>query len=311
MAVLIPAYNEERNISQLVEFLRVHARHSTAPTELAVWIDVSGSTDRTRATVEELAERWGFVHIVDEGSRDGLLNALNRLLARAEGDLTLRLDADVLLEPGTIPCLLDQLESSQAGIISPRIRAAVSPSGWANALVQGEYEIHHRVCLQEPKTTLVQLFRSVPVQLRPDAGIEDGELQEQVTRSEGPAAYAPMTTLTVVPPASVRQYLQQRLRTIQHTRHHQARGYARPSTASPRVVTGAILDALRAGEVPRRSTMLFLGVEIFARVAAPVVARVRPSSLFQWDPLSDTKQPDWGATEAPRPEAPSQTPLLP
>jgi hypothetical protein len=304
LTVLIPALDEERNIGRLVEFLRVHARHPSRRTELTIWVDASGSTDRTVEIVEKIAADWSFLHVVSNGKRDGLLQALNRLLEHVAGELTLRLDADVRLEPDTITHLVATLEAASAGIVSPRVAAARSPSRWADAMVQAEYELHHFVSVREPKTTLVQLFRSVPVRLRPDAGIEDGELQEQVASTAGPAAYDPAVTITVVPPATVRQFLWQRVRTIRHTAHHRGRGYPRPSTASPRIVFGAVIDTLHAGTIPAIDTLLFLSVEVYARLAAPVINLLRPTPLFDWEPLTDTKQPTWGGMAESTPDPP-------
>jgi Glycosyl transferase family 2 len=297
LGVVIPAYNEETNLPHMLAFLENFAAVSVhRPVDLEVWVDVSGSTDRTGQIAVDWSRQWDAVHIVDSGRRDGLLSAMDRLLSKVRGDLILRIDADLHFTPLGLDSLISTLRTSRCGIVGPRVVPARSPSVWVTRLSRTEFAIHHRVSLRAPKTTLVQLFQGVPVRLRPDSGVEDVELQLQITKLVGPAVYDPESVVVVMPPVSLRDYLFQRVRTIRHVHAHARRGYGRSPTDSLPTVGAAILDTLRARDTPFRDLALFLVVEGFARLAAAWTAVFGREDLFTWTPLEGTKQPTWGAS---------------
>lgn len=307
IGVLIPAYNEQANLGKLLNFLRLYERASVhAPLEVQAWVDVSGSTDHTREIAEEYASRWRAIHVVDTGQRDGLVRALDRMIQVAEGDLFLRMDADVSLTSETLDGMLKVLLESGASIVGPQIVPGSSPSRIVNRLSRAEYRLHHRVCLKEPKTTLVQLFRAIRVHLPPDS-LDDTELQGQVVARGGPAAYAPESIVTIVPPTNLRDFLFQRVRTIQHLNMHRRRGYTSTSTGDLRLVGGSVAEELAAGR-DQVDTLGFLAAEALARLAARWLTFVGADRPFQWRPIDDTKAPAW-AVALPGATRPSEEPV--
>jgi hypothetical protein len=294
VSICIPAYNEERNISNLLGFLRAHSlAHATID---EVLVDISGSTDGTRRIVEQWCREWSAVHIVDVAARDGLLRALDRMIQMAQGDVIIRIDADVRLSPGTIDDLVEALSASGVGIVSPRIAPERSVSPLADLVSAAEWEIHHQVSLEQPKTTLVQAFRKLPISLPANAGLEDAGLQEQVLAQGFGVRYLPHSTISIRPPPTVRGILQQRIRTIEHIRTHIRRGYDVPSTGSPRTVGRALVRVLREGQVPRRAVFLFVVVEVMSRVAA-VGSSIRHGDRgFAWEAIEGTKDLDWSTS---------------
>jgi Glycosyl transferase family 2 len=294
LAVIVPAYNEEVNLPHLLNFLEGYPSTSMhRPIDMKIWLEVSGSEDRTASIARAWAARWPSVEVVDTGERDGLLLALNRLLASAKGDLVLRMDADVKLSTDTLDSLVLTLIMTGGGIVGPRIVPIPSLSGLVTRLARAEYEIHHCVSLRSPKTTIVQLFRGVPVRLRPDSGVEDQELQSQVSSVAGPARYDFSAEAAIVPPASVRNFLIQRVRTIQHLALHRRRGYEPPSTDTLRLVVPAMLDALRRRSVGRFDLFAFVVAEVMARAVAWLGSRYRAEIPFRWASLADTKVHAW------------------
>jgi hypothetical protein len=293
LGVLIPAYNEQANLGKLLQFLWTYQEASIhGPLELQVWVDVSGSSDRTPEIAEEFARRWAGVHVVNTGQRDGLGRALDRMLGLAVGDLLLRMDADVSLTSHTLDTMMAELLQTPAAIVGPRIVPAESPSPIVTRLARAEYTLHHRVSLRSAKTTLVQMFRGVPVQLRLDSPTDDQELQCQLSPAHGPAAYAADAIVTVVPPTNVRNFLLQRIRTIQHINLHRRRGYVSSSTDSIRLVGPALIEEFGAG-TRGLDMFLFLAVEGLARVAARWLSLFGSEAPFQWRQLDDTKDPAW------------------
>lgn len=297
IGVLIPAYNEQANLPKLLAFLRTYRTASVhSPLDVQVWVDVSGSTDDTPLIAEEAARRWPEVHVINTGRRDGLIRALDRMLRAASGDLFLRMDADVSLTSDTLDRLISAIDRTGASIVGPRIVPSPSPSPLVTRLSRAEYALHHQVAVREAKTTLVQLFQGVPVHLRLDSPTDDQELQCQLTMLQGPAAYAGDAVITIAPPTNVRNFLFQRVRTIQHINMHRRRGYARSSTDTVGNVGPAIIEELRSGSGPL-DLLAFLAVEALARTYARALSLFGSEAPFEWRQITDTKAPLWAGAE--------------
>jgi cellulose synthase/poly-beta-1,6-N-acetylglucosamine synthase-like glycosyltransferase len=295
ISICIPAYNEERSLPNLLEFLRTNGLADGKLLE--VIIDVSGSTDRTAEVAQAWAKRWSAIHVVDTSHRDGLLKALDRMIHLAKGDFVVRIDADIRLYPSTLDELIVALAPGDVGITSPRIEPGTTRSSWVNRVAAAEWDLHHQVSLRDPKTTLVQAFRRLPISLPADSGVEDAGLQEQITALGYRAVYVPRVSASVLPPSSIHGLLRQRMRTVQHLRQHVRRGYQAPSTGSPRVVWQALLRSVRERNTSITNMVGFLFVEGLSRFAAwgASLLSTEGPACFAWEAVEGTKDVDWSA----------------
>ncbi len=291
VSVCIPAYNEERNIDALLTDLR--STQLSGGEILEVLVDVSGSTDRTAEIVRSHSNLWRVVRAVDSGERDGLLRALDRLIHMATGSVVVRIDADVRLHPACLERLLQGLSDPEVGIVGPRIVPGPSRSPIVRWASRAEWAIHDHVSRRQPKTTVVQAFRRLPISLPADSGLEDAGLQQQVERSGYRAAYVPGALVFILPPSNVRGMLLQRIRTIRHIRDHVRRGYARPATASPTIVWNSLRGAVQQGQTTIGAVAVFGAIEAAARVSAGAEGVLSPSPLFGWEPVEGTKDFGW------------------
>ncbi len=291
VSILIPAYNEERNLGMLLTFLRNEVL--TGGSLLEVLIEISGSTDATREIAQEWARRWPAVRPLDSGARLGLLVALDRLIRASKGKILVRIDADVVLKAGTLDRLVTTVTSEGTGIASPRIAPLPSPSSLVRLASSAEWELHHRVSLRNPKTTLVQAFRRPLGPLPPTSGLEDAVLQEGVEARGLRAVYLAGELVQIAPPSSLRFFLLQRVRTVRHTLLHVGRGFDRPATASLSEVGPATLDAIRAREVGPVALAAFAALEIFAQITARIASWLGRTTAFNWEPVDGTKDTVW------------------
>jgi polyisoprenyl-phosphate glycosyltransferase len=103
LSVVSPAYNEEATIEAFYE--RVTAALADLPFELVIVDD--GSTDRTRALLERLAEEDDRVRVLTLSRNFGHQTALTAGLDHARGDAVVMLDADLQDPPELIPRMLE------------------------------------------------------------------------------------------------------------------------------------------------------------------------------------------------------------
>ncbi|MGH2377545.1 MAG: glycosyltransferase family 2 protein [Candidatus Limnocylindria bacterium] len=112
LSVLIPVYNEERTIREIVRRVRA----IDLPKEVIVVDD--GSTDGTRAA---LAEMDGITVIGHERNA-GKGAAVSTALARARGEVFITQDADLEYDPSDIPALYSRyLEGDTDAVFGSRV----------------------------------------------------------------------------------------------------------------------------------------------------------------------------------------------
>ena len=117
VSVLIPARNEEKNISNILNDIQ---NQSYSHIEVIVFNDQS--TDRTAEIVEAFTNADNRFRMVNsEGLPDGWLgksNACHQLSQKASGDYFLFLDADVRVKSGLIESALAQMQKHRLKLLS-------------------------------------------------------------------------------------------------------------------------------------------------------------------------------------------------
>ncbi|MDH6108110.1 glycosyltransferase involved in cell wall biosynthesis [Kitasatospora sp. MAP12-15] len=111
VTVIIAAYNEEAGIAAAIQA----AAASLHPVDIVVVDD--GSTDRTRAIVEEGFPDVLLIHQANQGKA----TALNAGLAVARADLVVMVDADTVLAPTAVGALVESFADPGVAAVSGQI----------------------------------------------------------------------------------------------------------------------------------------------------------------------------------------------
>ncbi len=110
LSVVIPAYNEERTIEQVVR-----AVENLRLAEEVIVVD-DGSTDGTPKILERLKKEHGIRVLTSEKNR-GKGAALRTALHHLSGDVVIVQDADLELNPKEIPKLFEVIQSGKADVV--------------------------------------------------------------------------------------------------------------------------------------------------------------------------------------------------
>jgi len=108
ISIVIPAYNEERNIGVLISGIREVFKKTKHNYEI-VFVD-DGSTDSTLYEMKRIREKDNKVKIVSFRKNFGKSEALSAGFARATGDVIFTMDADMQDDPNEIPKFLSKLD---------------------------------------------------------------------------------------------------------------------------------------------------------------------------------------------------------
>lgn len=110
ISIVVPGYNEAGTIPLLVERIDSFFTKNNVNGEIVFVND--GSTDNTRAVLEDLEKKYKRLRAIHHNTNLGLTRALMTCFREAKGDEIVFLPADLESDPQTdIPALLNKLES--------------------------------------------------------------------------------------------------------------------------------------------------------------------------------------------------------
>ncbi|MBI1828701.1 MAG: glycosyltransferase family 2 protein [Thaumarchaeota archaeon] len=133
LSVIVPTYNESKNIVGILDSLRKHLPIGT-DTEIIVVDD--NSPDGTGNIVEEYAknskkEKSQSVQIIHRKTERGLSSAILAGIKYAKGDSVVVMDSDFSHPPQTIPKMIEELQKSECDIVvASRYVNGGSVKGW-------------------------------------------------------------------------------------------------------------------------------------------------------------------------------------
>ncbi|TMK13119.1 MAG: glycosyltransferase, partial [Actinobacteria bacterium] len=131
LSVLVPCFNEEGNLPELVERTeRIFDRRGIAGEIILV---NDGSEDGTGAEIDALAATHPRVAAVHHATNRGMAAAWKSALDRSRGRYVLTLDADLQYQPEAIAQLYREICFSKADLVQ----------GWRSVLERNKYDIRY------------------------------------------------------------------------------------------------------------------------------------------------------------------------
>lgn len=111
ISVVIPAFNEEESIPELVASIAAVFTESYPEKPNEIWLIDDGSTDETAQVSQALIAEYPFLHYVQFRRNYGKAAALMEGFRRAGGEYVITMDADLQDDPREIPEMVALLES--------------------------------------------------------------------------------------------------------------------------------------------------------------------------------------------------------
>jgi glycosyltransferase involved in cell wall biosynthesis len=108
LSIVVPIFNEEENLEELVVSLTAVMQGYCERYEILLIDD--GSTDRSFEIMKELAKRDPHLRLIRFGINYGQTAALSAGFHQANGEIIVTLDADLQNDPADIPKLIEKVE---------------------------------------------------------------------------------------------------------------------------------------------------------------------------------------------------------
>lgn len=131
-SLLFAAYNEEASLPDKIRNLEA-IRKICPEVEFVAYSDMS--SDRTREIIESRAD---LIRFVPSSERTGKATGMRHMVASCSSDICIYTDANVILDPATVPALLDYFRDPSIGGVSGTLKYINDDEG-TTAQVGGFY----------------------------------------------------------------------------------------------------------------------------------------------------------------------------
>jgi len=111
VSIIVPAYNEEKNIPLLAEKFSQMFNQSKIKGEVILVDD--GSTDGTLEEAKECGGRYDFLRVTSHRTNQGLTAALSTGFSQARGSIFVFYPADLQYDPADIPRMVDKINEGK------------------------------------------------------------------------------------------------------------------------------------------------------------------------------------------------------
>lgn len=292
VSILVPAHNEAGNIKNVLMSLLAQETHLARVIEIVVI--ASGCTDDTAARARDVARGRPGMHVVIQERRGGKVAAINEYLRMRDqrADVVVSCSADVFVAPDVVEKIVCFLrDHPEVGMVGAHPVPDNDKRSAVGRMVHVLWDLHHKVASHTPKMGELVAFRAELVDHVSELSIVDEASVEDIVRSKGyELGYVADAIVTNHGPERLGEYFEQRRRIARgHYWLKFAFGY-RVATMEKGSVLKSALEVLREQDAEgKRALAAAVAVEVAARAAGFVDARIIGGRHRTWKPLESTK----------------------
>jgi cellulose synthase/poly-beta-1,6-N-acetylglucosamine synthase-like glycosyltransferase len=288
ISILIPAYNEEKNIDKLLQ----HILRQKTPKGYKlsnIIVITSGCTDQTEKIVKKFVRRYKKIKLISQKIRKGKADAINTGLKNIKSSIVIVESADTLPSKNAISVLLHPFKDKAVGMSCGRpvpINIVKDLTGYIVNLV---WELHHLISLQRPKTGELIAFRNVVKSIPEDTAVDESSIEAFVKRKNFKIVYVPEAVVRMKGPETIPELVKQRKRIfIGHLHLKKRTGYKVSTMEISRIIKTfpAVLS-----HRSRNLFRIFLAfcLELYIRMTAMLEFYVLGKNPYKWEMIKTTK----------------------
>jgi len=211
ISIGITAYNEEKNISKLLDRL-LKEKFSFILREIIVV--ASGCTDRTKDIVKEFTKINKKIILIVEKKRRGKASAINIIFKKAESDIMVFIDADDIPTKNSINKLIEPFKKNDVFTTTGRMVPKIDGSRLIDFLNYFIWELHHQVSINQPKISgqFFAIKRHLIRKVYEKAICDDAFIEGILRKNNIKTVYVPEATIYIETPTTISNFWKQRRR---------------------------------------------------------------------------------------------------
>jgi cellulose synthase/poly-beta-1,6-N-acetylglucosamine synthase-like glycosyltransferase len=246
-SVGITAYNEQDNMSPLLEAMIDQHLHDVEITEIIVV--ASGCTDNTVPIIKSYQARDPRLRLIEQPERRGKTSAINLFLAQASEDILVLESGDTLPHENAVENLVRVFQDSTVGMTGAHKVPVNTPNHLVGLFTHLRLRMEHELCLDIPRLGEMIAFRRVLDHIPPDVAMDEAFVEAIVIKNGLRVIYAPDAVVYNTGPDNVSDFVRQRRRNhaghlyLQHKYGHKVSSLK--NTRVARVALKEVLGAIR------------------------------------------------------------------
>jgi glycosyltransferase involved in cell wall biosynthesis len=281
-------YNEARNLDRLLAALCASREVNLRQ----IIVVSSGSTDGSVPIACDWAKRDARVEVVSDPHRLGKATAINQFLAKVRDDVEVCVlsGGDLLPEPLALSRLVGAFRSDQVGMAGARPVPSNGTATLVDRAVRLQWDLHHAICMQQPKMGELVAFRADVARLDPETVVDEAWLEAHWLGRGKRLVYVPDAIVYNVGPGTWADFFRQRRRVFSgHSHLKRETGYE-VSTYRARTVVSAALRLVLDEPARLPEAVVAAVTEGAARVAGAFDV-LRGHKPVVWEVIASTKAP--------------------
>jgi len=288
VSVGICAYNEARNIGKALG--SVLSQELNGPVLAEVIVISSGSTDGTDEIVKDLANKDGRVRLVRQAKREGKNSAVNEFMREAKGDVLVLVNADNIVEKGSLNALVSPFTDPAIGVAGGHPLPVNSKKTVVGFAVFMLWDMHHRLSLIYPKVGEMMAFRNMHIQIPTGMQSDEDLIRMDLEKKGLRSVYVSEATVVNRGPETVRDFFKQRTRVNIGERYMKKWYDVDIPTWNKSYLFGAVQGFIKDNWKDLWKMAVAIMLEAMARIYASVHAKLDKGDKPVWNMVETTKQ---------------------
>jgi cellulose synthase/poly-beta-1,6-N-acetylglucosamine synthase-like glycosyltransferase len=288
ISIGICAYNEEANISKLLESLQLQKSDQIEISQIVVIS--TACTDRTDELVEFYQRNDPRIELIRQAERKGKASAINLFLHRAKGDICVLQSADTIAQENAIECLCLPFCDGKIGMTGGGVIPVDDPSKFMGFVTHLIWNLAHQVSVIEPKLGELVAFRNIINKIPEDTAVDEACIEAIMKERGYRIKYVPEAHVYNKGTESMRDFIKQRRRIYAgHLHLKKVSGYRVSSMNFARLLK-LVFRSLKPNLKSILWTLAGVALECYARFLGTYDFYVRKRNPYIWDIALSTKR---------------------
>lgn len=288
ITVGICAYNEEKNIGELLRLLSSQKNNGTYIKEIMVVS--SACTDKTDEIVNKFVMKDSRIKHIIQKEREGKASAVNVILKNATSDIIILASADILILEETIDKLVAPFLDKTIGMTGGHPIPVDGKSTFIGYSVNLIWELHHELALKTPKLGEIVAFRNIVEKIPVDTAVDEASIEAIIRKKGLNLCYTPGAIVRNKGPSTIGDFILQRRRIYAgHLHLKDMSGYT-PSSMSMFNTIGLVIGNTPLDLKTVCWTIGTVCLESCARLLAAYDFYVKKKNPYIWKIAKTTKK---------------------